>query len=399
MRLFILLSRVPYPLEKGDKLRAFHQIKELSKNNEIILCALNPDRKLNKQKAFQKLQPYCRSINFIDLPLYSIAWNMMLSFFKGLPIQTGYFYSSRSQRKIKNLISEYQPDHIYCQLVRTAEYVKDLPISKTIDYQDVFSYGLKRRYEKAGFFMKPFFKMEYERLVKYENLVFDTFDNKTIISYPDQKLIDHTERDKIHIIPNGVDHKFFSPMERKKKYDLVFAGNMGYPPNVDAANFLVKEIMPIVWKEKPEANVLLAGASPDKKVLMLKSEKVVVSGWLDDIRDAYSSAKIFIAPMRIGTGLQNKLLEAMSMRIPSITTTLANDALKAVDGEQVLIGNNAQELATQLLLLLSDNNVYEKLAVNGFDFVNKEYSWEESTAKLDSIIKGTNYVERPHNKK
>lgn len=387
MRLFVLLSRVPYPLEKGDKLRAFYQIKELSKNNEIILCALNPLRKLDKQKAFRELQPYCRSINFIDLPWYGIIWNMKKAFLKGIPIQSGYFYSCRAKRKIKKLVEEYKPDHIYCQLVRTAEYFIKSDIPKTIDYQDVFSYGLKRRYNKTNWLFKPFFKMEYKRLLKYENKVFESFDNKTIISYPDQKLIDHPEREKIHIIPNGVDHDFFSPMERKKEYDLVFAGNMAYPPNVDAANFLVKEIMPIVWKEKPDSKVLLAGASPDRRVLALKSEKVVVSGWMDDIREAYASARVFIAPMRIGTGLQNKLLEAMSMKIPSITTKLANDALKAKDGEEVLIGNDANALAQNILKLLRDSEFYTKLAINGFQFVNTEYSWEESTAKLEKIMR------------
>lgn len=374
-------------MEKGDKLRAFYQIKELSKNNEIILCALNPLRNLDKQKAFRELQPYCRSINFIDLPWYGIIWNMKKAFLKGIPIQSGYFYSCRAKRKINKLIEEYKPDHIYCQLVRTAEYFIKSDIPKTIDYQDVFSYGLKRRYNKANWFFKPFFKMEYKRLLKYENKVFDSFDNKTIISYPDQKLIDHPEREKIHIIPNGVDHDFFSPMERKKEYDLVFAGNMAYPPNVDAANFLVKEIMPIVWKEKPDAKVLLAGASPDRRVIALKSDKVVVSGWMDDIREAYASARVFIAPMRIGTGLQNKLLEAMSMKIPSITTKLANDALKAKDGEEVLIGNDANALAKNILKLLEDDKFYTKLAENGFQFVNTEYSWEESTAKLEKIMR------------
>lgn len=387
MRLFVLLSRVPYPLEKGDKLRAFYQIKELSKNNEIILCALNPLRNLDKQKAFRELQPYCRSINFIDLPWYGIIWNMKKAFLKGIPIQSGYFYSCRAKRKIKKLVEEYKPDHIYCQLVRTAEYFIKSDIPKTIDYQDVFSYGLKRRYNKANWLFKPFFKMEYKRLLKYENKVFDSFDNKTIISYPDQKLIDHPEREKIHIIPNGVDHDFFSPMERKKEYDLVFAGNMAYPPNVDAANFLVKEIMPIVWKEKPDSKVLLAGASPDRRVLALKSEKVVVSGWMDDIREAYASARVFIAPMRIGTGLQNKLLEAMSMKMPSITTKLANDALKAKDQQEVLIGNDAKSLAENILKLLEDAEFYTKLAENGFQFVNTEYSWEESTAKLEKIMR------------
>lgn len=387
MRLFVLLSRVPYPLEKGDKLRAFYQIKELSKNNEIILCALNPLRNLDKQKAFRELQPYCRSINFIDLPWYGIIWNMKKAFLKGIPIQSGYFYSCRAKRKIKKLVEEYKPDHIYCQLVRTAEYFIKSDIPKTIDYQDVFSYGLKRRYNKANWLFKPFFKMEYKRLLKYENKVFDSFDNKTIISYPDQKLIDHPEREKIHIIPNGVDHDYFSPMERKKEYDLVFAGNMAYPPNVDAANFLVKEIMPIVWKEKPDSKVLLAGASPDRRVLALKSEKVVVSGWMDDIREAYASARVFIAPMRIGTGLQNKLLEAMSMKIPSITTKLANDALKAKDQQEVLIGDDAKSLAKNILKLLEDAEFYTKLAENGFQFVNTEYSWEESTAKLEKIMR------------
>jgi len=314
---------------------------------------------------------------------------MLLSFFNGLPIQTGYFFNSSANKKVRQLIDEYQPDHIYCQLVRTAEYVKNLPIQKTIDYQDVFSYGMKRRYERAGFFTKPFFKMEYKRLVKYENIVFEVFDNKTIISYPDRDLMEHPLKEEIHIIPNGVDHDFFSPMERKKEYDLVFAGNMAYPPNVDAAVFLAKEIMPLVWKKNPKVNIILAGASPDKKVQALKNDRVKVSGWLDDIRDAYSSARVFIAPMRIGTGLQNKLLEAMSMRIPSITTKLANDALKAEDGKEVLIGNTAEELAEKINILLSADKVYTSIAKSGFDFVNREYSWEESTAKLNKIIQET----------
>ncbi len=388
MRIFVLLSRVPYPLEKGDKLRAFHQIKELSGNNEIILCALNPMSKLDKQRAFRELQPYCQSINFIDLPWHGIIWNMAIALFKGIPMQSGYFYSRRAKRKIILLLNEYKPEHVYCQLVRTAEYFIKSDLPKTIDYQDVFSYGLKRRCEKTGFLLKPFFRMEYKRLLKYESKVFDSFDNKTIISLPDRRLIEHPQKEKIHIVPNGVDHGFFSPMEREKKYELVFAGNMAYPPNVDAANFLIKEIMPLVWGKIPGAKVLLAGASPDRKVLALKSNMVEVSGWLDDIREAYASAKVFIAPMRIGTGLQNKLLEAMSMKIPSITTRLANDALNAKNGEQVLIGDNANELADNILNLLEDTGLYKSIAHNGYKFVNSEYSWEESTAKLEKIMKG-----------
>lgn len=386
MRIFVILSRIPYPLEKGDKLRAFQQIKSLSKHNEIILCALNHNLKLNKQIAFSKLQPYCRSINFIDLPQYAVPFNILRAFFKGLPLQVGYFYNSRANRKIKKLFQEYHPDHVYCQLLRTAEYGLYLPATKTIDYQDVFSYGVKRRVERSSFWMKPILKLEYKRLIAYEEKMFFTFDNKIIISYPDQKLMQIAEKDKISVIPNGVDHTFFTPMDRPKQYDLVFTGNMSYPPNVDAAGFLINNIMPLVWKTLPDTTVLLAGAKPSAKVKALESTKVKVSGWLDDIRNAYASARVFIAPMRIGTGLQNKLLEAMSMKIPAITTPLANDALRATHQKEILIGKDAEELAGHIIRLLKEDKLANNIAKAGYSFVHQHYSWDEAIEKLEKIM-------------
>ena len=386
MRIFVLLSRVPYPLEKGDKLRAFHQIKELSKKNEIILCALNPLSNLDKQEAFSKLQPYCLSINFLDLPAHIRLWNMALTLLGSKPIQTGYFYNSKAAKEINRLIDTYKPDHLYCQFIRTTEYLIHHKIKKTLDYQDVLSHGSKRRLSNASLISASLFKMEYRRLVDYERKVFDLFDNKTIISIPDKNLIQHDNKKEIHVIPNGVDHSFFKPIDKEKKFDVVFTGNMGYPPNVDAAGYLINEIMPIVWKKIPTAKVLLAGASPSRKVTNLQSNLVVVSGWLDDIRDAYSSARVFIAPMRIGTGLQNKLLEAMSMKIPSITTPLANDALQAKDGYEILIGKDAEELSKSIIKLIEDKKTYDQLAINGYNFVHNNHSWEKATEKLHIII-------------
>jgi len=146
--------------------------------------------------------------------------------------------------------------------------------------------------------------------------------------------------------------------------------------------------MPFVWKKMPNAKVLLAGASPHIRVSSLASKKVSVSGWMDDIRDAYSSGKIFIAPMRIGTGLQNKLLEAMAMQIPCITTPLANDALQAKEKEQILTSSSAEELANCVLRLLDDKALYSKLAINGQLLVQKQFSWEEYTEQLHRIING-----------
>jgi len=387
MKIFVLLSRIPYPLEKGDKLRAFNQIKFLSKNHEIILCALN-DSKVNKQDAFQSLQPYCRSVTFIDLSKVNRVLNICKAYFTSKPLQIGYFYSRKAHKKISAIINEHKPDHLYCQLVRTAEYIKNQNIPKTIDYQDVFSKGVERRIKSSPFYLKPFLKLEYKRLLKYENYIFDKFDNKTIISIPDRNLIPHPEKEKIEIILNGVDTDYFKPMKREKEYDLVFTGNMGYPPNINSVIFLTEKILPIVRKKMPNIKVMFAGASPNPKVKAVKSKNIKVTGWVDDIRECYAKAKIFIAPMQIGTGLQNKLLEAMAMKIPCISSPLANNALKAKDGEEIIIGDSPEKYAEKIIYFLENYNEAEKIAENGFSFVHKNYNWENATMKLEKLMFG-----------
>lgn len=387
MRIFVLLSRIPYPLEKGDKLRAFNQIRILSKNNEIILCALNSLRKPDKQKAFTELQPYCRSVNFIDLPFFGRIINIIKAYFSGLPLQTGYFFNKKASRKIIRLIKEYKPDHLYGQLVRIAPYLIGFPIKKTLDYQDAFSYGMKRRMECAHFPIKMLLNLEYKRLSRFEIKVFETFDLKTIISEQDRALISHSKNAEIKVIKNGVDLNYFSPQTAGKLQDIVFSGNMNYPPNVDAAQFLVKEIMPLVWKRRPGATLLLAGANPHPKVKSLAGKKIKVSGWMEDIREAYASSRVFIAPMRIGTGLQNKLLEAMALMIPSITTPMANAALQARPGKEILIAETAGDLAESLLSLLGAPDKQKKIAENAFRFVQKNFSWEKATTQLENLMR------------
>ena len=387
MKIFVLLPRIPYPLEKGDKLRAFNQIKQLSRHNEIVLCALNDNSKVSEQDAFRALQPYCQSINFIKVSKLQIVWGLVRAFFMGLPMQCGYFYNRKAAKKIDALIQKHQPDMLFGQLLRVAEYIRKKDIPKCIDYQDVFSYGMKRRADIASPITRPVYNMEYRRLCRYEAAIFDDFDVKTIISQPDRDLIPHPKKDEILIIPNGVDHDYFKPQEREKKYDLVFTGNMSYAPNVNAVEYLANEILPKVWQQLPDVKTYIAGATPDPKIKKVVSERIIVSGWLDDIRDAYAQSRVFIAPMRIGTGLQNKLLEAMSMGLPAITTPLANGSLNASPYKEILVGSNADELAQHIITLLTDKEKAQQIAQAGFDFTNRVYDWGKATDIMEEAMK------------
>lgn len=315
-----------------------------------------------------------------------MIWNVFKAFLVGKPLQVGYFYRQSAQKKINALIEHCRPDHIYCQLIRVSEYVKDSKIPKTLDYQDVFSTGAKRQAETSTPWMKQLYMLEYRRLLGYEHDIFGKFDHKTIISQPDRDLLLNPSREEVVIIPNGVDHEYFSPVKMQKTHDIVFTGNMGYPPNIDAAKFIAEEIFPLLLKQFPSATLLLAGANPHPKVQALRASNITVTGWLPDIRDSYSSSCIFIAPMRIGTGLQNKLLEAMAMELPCISSVLANQALGAKENEEILIGNTAEEYANHIVRLLQNESFAQTIAQNGHAFVKNHFSWENSTDLLEQLF-------------
>lgn len=381
-----MLSRVPYPLIKGDKLRAYHHIRELSQKHEIILCALSDE--VPHPEAIGELEKFCAQVHIFRLSKTHILSGLVQSCFNGKPLQVGYFYDRRIKNKITQIINAVQPDHIFCQLIRVSEYVKQFNIPKTLDYQDVFSKGVGRRIKTVPFVFKPLFGMEYRRLLRYEREIFSCFDHKIIISKPDRDLIPHKDNQLIHVVPNGVDLSYFSPRGTEKKYDLVFTGNMAYPPNVNAVMFLIKEILPLLRKHRPQIKILIAGAHPVRQIRCLQSENVSITGWVEDLRDCYAQSKIFIAPMQIGTGLQNKLLEAMAMQLPCVSSDLANRALCAQNGKEILLGFEPEEYVGHILNLLNDKSLANEIAVNGNRFVKENYNWQTLTERIDKLITG-----------
>jgi len=388
LKILYIVSRFPYPLEKGDKLRAYYQIKGLSENNEVYLYALS-DKDV-KEEDINHFKQFCVDVKVFHLSRLRIAFNLIKPTFKYLPIQVQYFYSSRAQKEIDNIVSAFKPEHIFCQLIRTAEYAKKYTtIGKTLDYMDVFSKGIERRLKTVPFYLKGFYHAELLRLKSYENRIFSFFTNKIIISSQDRDLIPNKNRDQIYIVANGVDTSFFKALDRLKEYDIIFNGNMNYPPNIDSAEYLVKKVLPIVIKNYPRVKVLISGANPSPKVKALASEYVTVSGWVEDIRENFAKSKMLVAPMFMSIGLQNKLLEAMALKIPCITSTLANNALKAKNGESILIADTPEEYAKHINDLIFYEDKGKMIGLNGYYFVLENYSWKKENQKLEEIIHNT----------
>ncbi len=386
-KLVIILSRFPFPLEKGDKLRAFHQIKELSSKYSITLLATT-DSKVS-QESIEQLRKYCTTIYIFKLSIISIAFNVFFQIFTKKPFQIGYFYSSKNNYRIKKILEEVKPDHIYCQLIRVSEFVKNYHhCKKTIDYMDALSKGIERRIEKAPLYIKWFFRIEAKRLRNYERQIFDYFERHTIISEQDRDLILHPKNTTIKCIPNGVDSSFFESINEVKDFEILFVGNMSYTPNIEAAKFVSNELIPLLKINHPSISFLISGANPHSTILKLakNDSSIKVSGWVEDIRTSYARGKIFVAPMIIGTGMQNKLIEAMAMGVPCITTTLANNAIRAIHNESIIVANTKEDFIKFIEKLLSDNHFYNRISIGGKDFVKSHYNWQSTTHELISLF-------------
>jgi len=386
MKIIYLTSRFPYPINKGDKLRSYYQIKELAKSHEIHLISLS-EESITEKNIFA-LKKHCKSITIYKMSLFKRVLNLFKTLFNNKPFQVNYFYHYSIQKKFNIKISDIKPDYIFCQLIRTAMYVKNNNTNtKVLDYMDSFSKGMERRIKISNIFIKPFVKIEFQRLKKFENLAFEFFNRHIIISENDRKEIAHNKRDDIKIIGNGIDTDYFKKKETEIKYEIVFIGNLSYLPNIEAANYISKEILPKLIEKYPKIKILIAGSNPSNRVLKLANKNIEVQGWVEDIRVTYSSGKIFFAPMTIGSGLQNKLLEAMSMSIPCITSELSNRSLKAVEKKNILIGRSVNEYINHITSLLNDEEKRKKIGESGRKYVIKNYNWKTANDKLLRLLK------------
>lgn len=388
MRILVVLSRVPWPLEKGDKLRAYYLMKELARHHEILLFCLS-DQSIHPA-AEEKLKEFCSEIFIYRLNLWGRLLRLFSAIFSAKPFQVHYFYSKKAQVAFDSFLQENIPQHIFCQLLRTAEFVKKYTtIPKSMDYMDALGAGMLKMSRASKWPYNWIMKAEHNRLLTYENEIKSIFQKHFIISKQDQDSMPF--KDKLVVLPNGVGEAFFSQAPAEKTIDILFSGNMNYRPNVESAKFLVKEIMPIVWEQNQNINVTLAGANPNTSVTALRSKKVTVTGWVDNMAEIYQKSRIFVAPMLINSGMQNKILEAMASGIPCITTTSANNAIAAPAGDALLIGDTAKDIANHILLLIENSEKAQSIAAKGYGFVKESYSWQKAAKLLESELEGCNF--------
>jgi len=385
-KLVFITSRFPFPIEKGDKLRAYYQLRDLSKEWEIHLISISDVPVSNAD--LSAIQPFCKEVHVLRISKWAGYLRALWGLFGRRPLQTYYFTSWKHKAAVKNLLKEIQPDHIFAQLIRSTEYVKNYHnCPKTLDYMDALSEGVQKRIALTPFWLRWIFKTEWRKLMVYENVIFEYFENHLIISEQDRTQMTHPKRNDIHVVPNGVNENFLNYTGTSEpEFDICFVGNLNYPPNIEAVKFIVQELLPQAKSEGLELKCLISGASAGPQIMQFQNQ-VTITGWVDDIRQSYTKAKIFVAPMFIGTGLQNKLLEAMALGVPCITTDLAHRAV-GCDRETISLANNSKEYVEHIKRLL-DSDVRLQQSNRARTFVEQHFDWKAINKRLGEIMEKT----------
>ncbi|MEZ4771126.1 MAG: TIGR03087 family PEP-CTERM/XrtA system glycosyltransferase [Caldilineales bacterium] len=387
MRLLCLTPRLPFPPDRGDRLRAFNLIKRLGGEHELHLLSFIASDKERQHTA--ALSPYFKSVQVVQLSPRRSAATAALNAWRRLPMQALYYRSAAMQRLVDETLRRQRFDAAYIHLFRVAPYLdRQRGLYRVVDLTDVISSELARSMAYRGAASRLVYKVERPRIARYEREVAQRFEEVWLVSEHDRQLLAAECPDaNTRVVPNGVDLGTFHPTgQPAEPNSLLFTGHMRVFHNIDAATFLAQEILPLVRRQIPDCTLTLAGADPGPDVQALASEPgVTVAGYVPDLNAALNRTAVFAAPLRFAAGVQNKVLEAMAAGRPVVTTPVVNQGLGAQPGRDLLIADDAATMASQIVGLLRDGAQREQIGRAGREFVSRRFSWDVAADRMQEI--------------
>ncbi len=399
--LLFLCHRIPFPPNKGDKIRSFNILKKLSEQYEVHLgCFI--DDPFDKQY-LSGLDKYCAEVFHLDQHKTLSKIKGLTGFLTNKPITLPYYFDKRMQQWTNRTLAQHNIGKVFIYSSSMAQYVqknnvqaKDVQgveyqsLERVIDFVDVDSDKWRQYAEKKSGIAKWFFNREYKLLAREENAICAEFIHSIFVSLDEAKLFSDkqapAQQAKIHGVLNGVDVKFFDPSATFSQEKLVptvpfisFTGAMDYWANVDAVLWFSEHVWPLILAKQPNAIFCIVGGNPCCDVSALaKQESIVVTGRVHDVRPFIDQAQCVIAPLQIARGIQNKVLEAMSLNKPIVVTTMAMEGINAEQSKGVVITDDSNDYAKACLTFLTE----QPSTLANRQWILEHFTWQKTLEPL-----------------
>lgn len=390
--LLFLAHRIPYPPNKGDKIRSFNLLKALAKDYRVYLGAFVDDPQDWKYQS--ELVEYCAEVFLLELNSRR-KYVSLKGLLTGEALSVPYYRQSRMQHWVDQTINKQQLQRVFVYSSAMAQYVQNeeyQQLHRVIDFVDVDSEKWREYSERRIWPMSWLYRRESRELLDYDRKLATRFDASVFVSASEAALFQQLapeSKERISYINNGVDYHYFDPAEsHQSPYPeapiLAFTGAMDYWANVDAVTWFAQQVFPRIQQQLREARFYIVGARPTDAVLKLANKAgIEVTGSVEDIRPYIVCADVIVAPMRIARGVQNKVLEAMAMERPVVVTSAAMEGIEKVPGQKIC--DDADSFFNYCLQLLREGDL-DKTGIAGRERVLKDFSWDENLLKLEQLF-------------
>ena len=383
LNILYITTRLPWPLIGGDRVHIYHYLKELKeRGNRITLVTLvSKDDDLHGALEHNEFYTQLIPVNFNKKLAYL---NAVKAVFNDKPFIVEYFYDRGMQKVIDKEVASGKYDCIIGYIIRSLPHIK-----KIIHLCDAISMMYERRFkEKSNIFDKFKIGIEYLKVKNYEKKACLCTDKQIMISEMDKNYLSkYVDVSNCSIIGLATDIEYYKPIDFSKKNKICFVGSMQYIPNSEAAMYFAIKVFPLVKKRIPDVQFKIIGANPRKDLLEAVKDivGVEVTGKVDDVREYMKDCKVSVCPVKIAGGIQNKILEAMSMGIPVVTTPEGAEGIGA-DENILKVAISEKDFAKKVIDIMKDDSLRNDVATKSREFILNNFSWEKVGDEWDKII-------------
>jgi sugar transferase (PEP-CTERM/EpsH1 system associated) len=389
--LLFLSQRIPYPPEKGDKIRAWRILQHLAQHFAVHLGCLHDDPDDARHIAF--LRGLCADVCCPPLVPWRAKLRGLARLGRGEPLTLGYFDDRALRRWVVDMLRMHRPERIFIFSSAMAPYVRDYRAGiRVLDMVDVDSDKWRQYAATRPWPVSAIYEREHRTLLAFERSIAREFDATLLVSPAETQLFQSLAPEaagRVHTMTNGIDAAYFdpafacaSPYPRRAPI-VVFTGAMDYWPNVQAVTWFAAEILPALRARRIDLEFFIVGLNPAPAVRRLAARPgVTVTGSVPDIRPYLSHADCVVAPLRIARGVQNKVLEAMAMAMPVVATPDACQGVAVTPGKELLVAATAADFAASVAFVLDGNGA--TLGARARERILRDYQW--NFAMLDRIM-------------
>lgn len=392
--LLYLVHRLPYPPNKGDKVRSYHLLKHLAARHRVFLGTFIDDPQ--DEAYVDALPQYVADMHIARLSPRTAKLRSLSGLVRNEALTLPYYRNAGLQAWVDRKLREQKIDATVVFSSAMAQYVMDVPNLRTlVDFVDVDSAKWTQYAPNHRWPFSWLYRREGERLLAYERLVAKQATHSFFVTEAEAELFcSHApeSRGRVDAMCNGVDADFFSPDHElaspfgTNEVPLVFTGAMDYWPNVDAVSWFVAEILPGLLQGNPKLKFYIVGRSPTPAVMALANDHVVVTGTVPDVRPYLRYASVVVAPLRLARGIQNKVLEAMAMGVPVVASNECAGPVDAMPERDFLTAGTVADYQRQIERLLQSSEQAAAMGKAARAQVLARYSWDAHLSRIDRFI-------------